>query len=94
MIKLIDIVNDTYTNASGYQLYISIKPYFDENKAFELSFSGATPTSSSFLNSSFGELIAQYGLQKAKSLLKITHVTGGEAQMLKKFFSTFSQTAH
>ena len=58
-IKLTDIVSDTYTNSAGYQLYAVLKRLLAEGEQVQLSFSGATAPSSSFLNSSFGNLIEE-----------------------------------
>lgn len=89
MLAIKEIVKETYTNTSGYSLYIAIRDYFDSDKPFELSFDGVSSTSSSFLNSSFGALIDEFGLAKFTSLVKIKNVSKGEAEIIKKYISGF-----
>ncbi len=89
MVTIKNIVSETYTNSSGFSLYVVLKPYFDSDTQFELSFEDITATSSSFLNSSFGALIEQFGLNKFLSLVKPTHITKTEAEVIKKYISGF-----
>lgn len=91
MLKLTSIVSETYTNTTGYMLFLALDKYIKANDCVELSFEGATPTSSSFLNSSFGSLIDAYGMDKLKASVKITHLSSGEEQILRKFFSGFER---
>ena len=67
-----DIVQDTYSNASGYALLTILKDYLNKNKSIVLSFKDSTPTSSSFLNSSIGELLDDYGFDKFKKMVSGT----------------------
>ncbi len=92
MVAINKIVSETYTNTSGNKLYLAIKDNFVSNKPVELSFDGISSTSSSFLNSSFGALIEEFGLEKFTSLVKIKNVTKGEAEIIKKYVSSFRNT--
>jgi hypothetical protein len=83
-----DIVPDTYTNAAGYTLLTVLKNYFVSNQPITLSFKDATPPSSSFLNSSIGELLDQFGFAHFKSIIKFTDLTTTQVQVLKNYFST------
>jgi hypothetical protein len=89
MLFLKQIVTETYTNSAGCTLYVALKDKFLTNQPIELSFDGISSTSSSFLNSSFGALIDEFGLAKFTSLVKIKNVTKGEAEILKKYISGF-----
>ncbi len=89
MVSIKDIVTDTYTNASGFCLYTVMKPLFDSNTKVELSFDGITATSLSFLNSSFGALIEDFGIEKFISLVKPINITKSEAELIKKYISGF-----
>jgi hypothetical protein len=91
-IYLKDIISDTYTNASGYQLLLHLQPLFADNVPFIFSFKDSPPPSTSFLNSSFGELIDLYGLDKFKSLVKFHDLSPTLVVYLKNYFSTFSGT--
>ena len=81
-----DIVQDTYTNASGFVLLTVLKDYFKSGQPVILSFKDATPPSSSFLNSSIGELLDQFGFAKFKSMVKLVDLNATQAQVLKNYF--------
>ncbi len=88
MIIVKDIVNETYTNDSGYNLFITIKSYIDSNDTnVILSFEGATITSSSFLNSSIGNLVENYGISILKRI-KPTKLSQTQADVLRKYFNS------
>jgi hypothetical protein len=88
-IRLTDIVTDTYTNSSGYVLYTFLKRVLRENEIIELSFLDAPAPSSSFLNSSFGSLIDEMGLDNFLDLVKPREVTPTQARMLKHYIQAF-----
>jgi len=90
MIRLKDITRDTYTNASGYSLFLVLEPYLKNNERVILSFEDSNPTSSSFLNSSFGSLIDEFGLETFKSLVKPVRLQKHQVQILNKYISTFN----
>ncbi|MCH2231781.1 MAG: STAS-like domain-containing protein [Crocinitomicaceae bacterium] len=87
-IYLSNIVEDTYTNASGYALMIVLKAYLDKGVKVELSFKDATPTSSSFLNSSIGELIENFGFDKFKKLVSLRELSKTQANTLRNYFTS------
>ena len=81
-----DIVKDTYTNASGDVLLSALQGYFQNGQPIILSFKDTTPPSTSFLNSSVGELLDKYGFTKFKSLVKFVDMTVTQSQVLKNYF--------
>ncbi len=85
-IYLKNIVPDTYTNSADYTLYLALKDYVTKNKNVALSFKGASPTSSSFLNSSFGQLLDDFDFDKIKYTIKLTELSKSEASILKEYF--------
>lgn len=88
-----DIVTDTYTNASGYQLYLALKEDLKDGEIIQLSFLGATSPSTSFLNSSFGNLIEDIGLDNFLSVIKPAEVTQTQANMLRHYIQGFRSGA-
>lgn len=88
-IKLNDIVTETYSNSAGYKLYIELKSYVSQGSPVELSFLGSTPPSSSFLNSSFGTMIEEFGLERFKALIKPVDISSSQATMLRHYINTF-----
>ncbi|MEB2781583.1 STAS-like domain-containing protein [Algoriphagus persicinus] len=92
-ILLTDIVSDTYSNAAGYSLYLVLKNKLKDGEVIQLSFLGASPPSTSFLNSSFGSLIDEMGLDDFLSLVKPAEVTHTQASMLKHYIQGFRSGA-
>jgi len=87
-IFLKDVVTDTYTNASGLSLFIVLKKHIDGNDKVELSLKDSTPMSSSFMNSSIGELIYNYGFDKFKSIVKFTDLTHSHADIIRNYLKS------
>lgn len=84
-----EIVKDTYTNSSGSVLLSFLNNYLHKGQQVTLSFKGAPPTSTSFLNSSIGELLDQYGFNRFKEIVKLTDLSATQAQILKNYFLSF-----
>ena len=93
VIRLIDIVSDTYTNAAGYTFYSELKRLLSTGNQVQVSFLGATAPSSSFLNSSFGALIEEMGLETFLKVVKPADVTPTQAVMLKHYIQGFRSGA-
>lgn len=81
-----DIVQDTYTNAGGFSLYTQIKKNLDSGIVTEISFKGASPLSSSFLNSSFGAIIEEIGFSSFKEKIKLIELSKTQANHLLGYF--------
>jgi len=93
-IILKDNVKDTYTNAEGASLSIQLKEFIKSGERIELSLSNSTPISSSFFNSSFGDLIETFGYEAVRENIKITGVTSSQAQLLKGYFDAYKDRSH
>lgn len=93
LIRLKDIVSDTYTNTAGYTLYSELKRILSNGEQVQLSFFGVPAPSSSFLNSSFGALIEEMGLDKFLKSVKPADVTPTQASMLKHYIQGFRSGA-
>jgi hypothetical protein len=81
-----DIVQDTYTNASGFSLYTLIKKNLDSGIVTEISFKEASPLSSSFLNSSLGAIIEEIGFSNFKEKIKLIELSKTQANHLLSYF--------
>ncbi len=91
ILYLKNIVSETYTNTEGEKLYAALISVFLKNEKVILSFKDSSITSSSFLNSSFGRLIESYGLEKFKQSVSPKELTITQAEVLKKYISSFSK---
>lgn len=85
IIYLNDIVASTFTNVEGDKLYAALAPYLKTGKSVRLSLHNATPMSSSFLNSSFGELVERHGISTLRSTLKLVDFLPSHAATIKQY---------
>jgi hypothetical protein len=93
MIKIKDIVTDTFTNTAGYGLYLALVDRLDNtNDIINLSFDDVSSTSSSFLNSSIGALIEERGMGVLKRIKPIK-VGATQSEVLKKYIASVSKLA-
>ena len=70
-IVLNSIVNNASSNTEGVKLYNILKVYIQNNRVVLLNVDNETPMSSSFLNSSLGALIDDFGIVNLNSNLKL-----------------------
>ncbi len=89
-----DLVKDTYTNASGASLSIQLSEFLNRGQQVCISFKDSTPISSSFFNSSFGELIETYGYDNVKYNLKLVDVSTSQAKLLRLYFDAYNDHQH
>jgi STAS-like domain of unknown function (DUF4325) len=89
-ILVIDVVTGTATNTEGIALFNSIDKYLSYGQKIRLSFDGSTPFSTSFLNSSFGELIDKYGIDKIKSMIIYSNIKPSQIKRIQNYFERIS----
>jgi len=80
-----DITTGTTSNIDGLSLKLAINSSLADSDNILLSFEGITTISSSFLNSSIGEIVDQYGFDILKDRIKITHYTPSLAKIITKY---------
>jgi hypothetical protein len=91
-ITISSIVNDYVTNAGGYELYTILNNAITNNDLVYLSFKGILGTSSSFLNSSLGALVDEYGIG-ILGRIKPIDVTSVQAAILTKYIASLREIA-
>jgi len=82
---LIEIVKGTLTNSEGVKVFKLLDKSISDEVTIELSFSGASALSSSFLNSSIGELIEKYGFERFKQYVKLVDLRQSVANQLRDY---------
>ncbi|MFA4851283.1 MAG: STAS-like domain-containing protein [Bacteroidales bacterium] len=87
-----EITSGTLSNIDGLNLKIAIDSSLASADTVLLSFEGITTISSSFLNSSIGEIMDQYGFDILKDRIKITHYTSNLATIIKKYIDDLRYT--
>lgn len=93
MIIINNIVANTYINAEGYKLYVALLPFFVKNEKVDVSFVDLTPMSSSFLNSSIGALIEEFGLEQFKNTIRPVEITKSHAEVLSRYIKSLQEAA-
>lgn len=78
-------VKGTSTNMEGVTLKCLLQPYFDKREKVKVSFEKTTPMSSSFFNSSFGELIDEYGYSLFKEIVIPANITVQHMSLIKQY---------
>ncbi len=85
IITLMDCVSGTSTNVEGYTLFTLLSKEIEKNNIVKLSLKDSTPMSSSFMNSSFGELVDKYGLDKFRDHVRLINYTPSHAERIQKY---------
>lgn len=93
-IKVMDVVKGTTTNADAMPLYLSMKNALADNKIIVLSLHKATAMSSSFMNSSFGNLVEDYGFETLKGRLKLVDYTPVMLDSVKRYLDNLKKIKH
>ncbi|AMR28885.1 hypothetical protein A0257_18465 [Hymenobacter psoromatis] len=83
----------TSTNAEGSKLFAALAPYVAQAAVVRLSLLDASPMSTSFLNSSFGELIDDFGLAAVRSSVKLVDYLPSHAARIKQYIDDFKPVA-
>lgn len=80
-------IEGTSTNIEGVSLKSLLQAYFNNNERVQVSFKETTPMSSSFFNSSFGELIDEYGYDKFRKIVVPVDITKTHMSLIKRYIS-------
>lgn len=88
-IFLNDLVDGTSTNANALPFFIELDRALAEEQELEVSFEGCPAPSSSFLNSSIGEVLDSYGYDTFKRYIRLTDLRPTAANILKEYILGF-----
>lgn len=89
-IKVLDVVSNTISNADAVPLRIAIENSLSENKAIKLSFSGISLLTTSFLNSSLGEVIDTCGIDVVTKSISIVDYTPSVGNFITQYVKTYN----
>jgi len=85
IIKIMDVVSGTSTNIEGCSLYTVLSKEIEKGNIVKLSLHESTPMSSSFMNSSFGELVDKYGIDKFKAHIRLINYLPSHAERIQQY---------
>lgn len=88
--KIQDFIN-TNENLSdaGKALYNAVLPYLEGEDKIILDFSGNMGIPTLFLNTSLGDLMDAYGINKIKKAFKYTNIQTTQAERIQKYFADY-----
>jgi hypothetical protein len=92
-LSLMAIVTGTSTNAEGSVLYAALLPYVREGQVVRLSLHAASPMATSFLNTSFGQLIDDCGLASVRFSIRLVHYVPSHAMIIKNYLDHYLRNA-
>lgn len=78
-------VSGTSTNREGVELFVAMDSLIKEGYGMEISLENASAFSSSFLNSSFGELYDKYGFKGLEGKIKIINYQPARLNQIRKY---------
>ena len=90
ILNIKDICVSTYTNSDGMALKIAVSNLLNTHESVILSFHGIDTVSTSFMNSFFGELVSEYGLDVFKNRIKVTNYTNTLLNVIKSYIKSLS----
>lgn len=94
IVKVKEIVNGTSTNAEGYPLFLAMDKIIERGNIIVLSLKDCNVFSSSFLNSSIGNLLEKHSLTEMKGRLLLTDYTSTIANNISHYISRFKEVNH
>ncbi|TAE86181.1 MAG: DUF4325 domain-containing protein [Bacteroidetes bacterium] len=86
-LKVSDLTPSTVTNADAVGLKIAMKDAVLRGEAIVLSFHGVTTLTTSFLNSSIGEIIDEFGFDMLKGKLSLIDYTPPIGKMISTYIA-------
>lgn len=84
-INVAELVPGTSTNASGCVLFLEMDKAISNGDAIKLMLKDCPLFSSSFLNSSIGELFDKYGDNKLKGKIMLAEATSAHVKNIKNY---------
>jgi len=85
IINIKSIVISTLTNSDALPLRLEMDEILKSGGSIVLSFKGVKTISSSFLNSSIGEIIEKYGFENLSQKLSITESSKDISETIQKY---------
>ena len=92
LLKITELTPSTITNADAVPLALAMRKAIDNGEIVVLSFHDVTTLTSSFLNSSIGEIIEEFGFDRLKGKLILMDYTPIIGKTVTKYIADLKQT--
>ena len=76
---------------AGDAVFADACPMIVKNEMIAFDMSGLDGVSTVFLNTSFGQLIDMYGIERVKRSFKFSNILRSQAERIRKYFSDYSE---
>lgn len=80
--------NDNLSDA-GKALFFAVSPLLNKEDKIILDFSGNMGIPTLFLNTSIGDLIDEFGIDKIKKAFKYINIQPSQAERIQKYFKDY-----
>jgi hypothetical protein len=94
LINILEITPSTITNSDAVGLKVAMKNAILNGDAIVLSFHGITTLTTSFLNSSIGEIIDEFGFDALKGRLSLIDYTPAIGKAVTDYISNLKKHQH
>jgi hypothetical protein len=84
-IKVLDLTQSTVSNADAIGLKVAMEKAILNGESLLLSFHGVTTLTTSFLNSSIGQIIDEFGFDELKGKLNLIDYTPHIGKMISDY---------
>ena len=89
VVLLKDILKDNQYPEAGVLLFKIAKEAIDNGETLILNMCEVESVPTVFMNTSFGELIASYGVEKTKKVFLFKSITKAQVQRIRKYFADY-----
>lgn len=94
IIRITDTCPSTITNADAIALKVEMESVLKGGDAIVLSFRGVTTLTTSFLNSSIGEIVEEYGFDALKGKISLTDYTPAIGKAITDYITNLKRHQH
>lgn len=94
VIRIKDICDkhNDYAKA-GNDLYVLSKNLIGKGEIIVFDMDGIDSVSTVFLNTSFGQLLDCFGVERVKQSFRFTNILRSQVERIKKYFSDYEETS-
>lgn len=93
-INILEVCPSTITNRDGEPLKVTMSNALDGGSVIVLSFHGVTTLTTSFLNSSLGEVVENYGFDALKGKISLVDYTPAVGKAVVDYMNNLRNLVH
>lgn len=78
---------------AGNEIFVISKPCMKRGETVIFDMEGIDSVSTVFLNTSFGQLFDNFGVERVKQSFRFTRILRSQAERIKKYFSNYAEVS-